>query len=103
FPWRALTCQHDHLDVTCDDAVTLYTQYSTQWDALGHYGQFFDADGDGEAEKVYYNGFRGGEHLVGPATENDAPQAKALGIEKLAESCAQGRGTLVDLHAVYGR
>jgi hypothetical protein len=57
FPWRALTCQHDHLDVTCDDAVTLYTQYSTQWDALCHYGQFFDADGDGEAEKVYYNGF----------------------------------------------
>jgi len=30
FPWRSMTCNHDHLDVTCDDAVTLFTQYSTQ-------------------------------------------------------------------------
>ncbi|ETR76934.1 cyclase [Afipia sp. P52-10] len=103
FPWRALTCQHDHLDVTCDDAVTLFTQYSTQWDALSHYGQFFDADGDGEAEKVYYNGFRAEEHIISPAEGSDEPRAKALGIQNLAETCAQGRGTMVNLHAVYGR
>jgi hypothetical protein len=103
FPWRALTCQHDHLDVTCDDAVTLYTQYSTQWDALCHYGQFFDADGDGEAEKVYYNGFRAEEHIISPTEGSDEPRAKALGIQNLAETCAQGRGAMVNLHAVYGR
>jgi hypothetical protein len=90
FPWRTLTCQHDHLDVTCDDAVTLYTQYSTQWDALCHYGQFFDADGDGEAEKVYYNGFRAEEHIISPEEGSDEPRAKALGIQNLAETCAQG-------------
>jgi len=49
-----------YCDVVSDDAVTLYTQYSTQWDALSHVGMRFDADGDGEAEKVYYNGYRGG-------------------------------------------
>ncbi len=26
-------------------------------------GSLFDADGDGEPEIVYYNGFRGGEHI----------------------------------------
>ena len=25
-------------DVSCDDAVLLHTQYSTQWDALAHIG-----------------------------------------------------------------
>src|SRR5690606_27502974 len=44
-------------DVVNDDAVTIYTQYSTQWDSLAHVGQEFDADGDGVAEMVFYNGF----------------------------------------------
>ena len=47
-------------DVISDDAVLLHTQYSTQWDALSHVGAQFDADGDGVAETVYYNGWRGG-------------------------------------------
>ncbi|HZW46134.1 MAG TPA: cyclase family protein, partial [Microvirga sp.] len=47
-------------DIVSDDAVLLYTQYSTQWDGLSHVGQLFDADGDGMVEKVYYNGYRGG-------------------------------------------
>jgi hypothetical protein len=54
------------VDVVCDDAVTIYTQYSTQWDAFAHVGQNFDADGDGTPEPVYYNGFRGGIDVVGP-------------------------------------
>ncbi len=102
FPWRLMTCQQDHLDVTCDDAVTLFTQYSTQWDALSHYGQFFDADDDGEAEMVYYNGYRAGEHIVGPKEGSDEPRSNALGIQNLAEATVQGRGTLVNLHAEYG-
>jgi kynurenine formamidase len=88
-------------DVISDDAVFLYTQYSTQWDALGHAGQRFDADGDGLAEACYYNGFRAGEHLVGPA--EGGPRANALGIENLATAGVQGRGVLVDLESIYGR
>ncbi|GMG84936.1 cyclase family protein [Paralimibaculum aggregatum] len=91
-------------DVISDDAVLLFTQYSTQWDALGHVGSMFDADGDGVAEKVYYNGYRAGVEIVGP---DDAPAedpgAGALGIENLAETAVQGRGVLVDLETPYGR
>lgn len=56
----------DNFDVVSDDAVLLCTQYSTQWDSLAHVGQHFDADGDGVAEAVYYNGYRAGEHVKGP-------------------------------------
>lgn len=89
-------------DIMCDDGVVLYTQFSTQWDSLAHVGALFDADGDGIAEKVYYNGWRGGEHLIGP-DQPGGPYAKALGIEQLGGFGAQGRGVLVDLHAIYGR
>ncbi|MEM1307672.1 MAG: cyclase family protein, partial [Pseudomonadota bacterium] len=34
----------DLIDVVNDDRVVLHTQYSTQWDALSHVGQLFDAD-----------------------------------------------------------
>jgi hypothetical protein len=102
-PYRTVTGVHEHTDVTCDDAVTLYTQYSTQWDALLHMGSLFDADGDGKPEKVYYNGFRGDEDIAAPAAGDDRPRVRALGIDKLAEAGVQGRGTLVDLHAVHGR
>ena len=90
-----------YIDAVCDDAVTLFTQYSTQWDALSHVGQHFDADGDGVAEVVYYNGYRGGESVLGPESE-DGPGAKALGIERMAVVGVQGRGVLVDLEAVFG-
>src|SRR3712207_7242383 len=53
-------------DVMCDDLVVLHTQYSTQWDAFGHAGSHFDADGDGTAERVFYNGWRAGTDVVGP-------------------------------------
>jgi kynurenine formamidase len=89
-------------DVCNDDAVLLHTQYSTQWDALSHMGYPFDADDDGRAEIVFYNGYRAGEHILGPA-QDGGPRAASLGIENLAWTGAQGRGVLVDLHARYGR
>jgi kynurenine formamidase len=90
-------------DIVSDDAVLLYTQYSTQWDGLSHVGQLFDADGDGMVEKVYYNGYRGGIDIVGPDDAAEALGAKALGIEQLATSGVQGRGVLVDLESRHGR
>jgi hypothetical protein len=46
-------------DVLCDDAVALSLQYSTQWNAFAHIGSRFDANGDGNAETLFYNGYRG--------------------------------------------
>lgn len=89
------------IDIGCDDAVTLYLQYSTQWDALSHIGARFDANGDGIDEIVYYNGYRANEDIVG-SSQDEGPRAHKLGIEHLAESGIQGRGVLVDLYAVYG-
>ena len=98
-------------DVVCDDLVVLTLQYSTQWDSFAHIGSQFDADGDGKAEIVFYNGFRAGEH-VKPAQEStgaepwakfEGARADALGIENLAEHGAQGRGVMIDLHHHYGR
>ena len=100
-----------HTDVVCDDVVLLTLQYSTQWDSLAHIGSRFDADGDGKAEIVFYNGYRAGEHIK-PAAENaqaeswakfEGARADALGIQNLAEHGAQGRGVMIDLHAHFGR
>jgi hypothetical protein len=88
-------------DVTNDDRVMIYTQYSTQWDALAHMGSLFDADGDGKPEMVFYNGYRAGEHLIGP--DAGGPRAAALGIENMAATAVQGRGVMVNLHAIHGR
>src|SRR5262249_47386628 len=52
-----------YTDVMCDDVVLLTLQYSSQWDSFAHAGSRFDADGDGVAEPVFYNGFRGGEDI----------------------------------------
>jgi len=98
-------------DVICDDQVLMALQYSTQWDSFAHVGSRFDADGDGKAEIVFYNGFRAGEHIV-PAAENpqsepwsrfEGTEAKALGIQGLAEHGVQGRGVLIDLHHHFKR
>ncbi|MDF2096618.1 cyclase family protein [Aquibaculum arenosum] len=100
-------------DVISDDAVLLHTQYSSQWDALSHVGALFDADGDGEAEVVYYNGWRGGEDVIGPANAHEhaesgacspfeGVEAKRLGIDKMAAKVVQGRGVLVDLRHHLG-
>ncbi|WP_416896780.1 MAG: cyclase family protein [Minwuia sp.] len=107
FPLHKLDQQNT--DVVSDDQVTICLQYSTQWDALSHVGSFYDADGDGADEKVYFNGYRAGEHVVGPqsydgeATNGDAPAARRLGIQNFAEHGMQGRGVLIDLEAHVGR
>jgi len=71
--------------VVNDDIVTLHTQYSTQWDAFAHVGSQFDADGDGKAEVVYYNGMYPGPDVA-----------------EMAEACIVGRGVMIDLHRRFG-
>lgn len=101
-------------DVICDDAVLLFLQYSTQIDSFAHVGSWFDADGDGVEEKVYYNGYRGDVDICGPkrydslaagGAEHDCGEhggARELGIEKFAFHGMQGRGVMVDLRAHFG-
>lgn len=110
YPLR-LDGHHDHAtDVICDDTVILTLQYSTQWDSFAHVGQLFDADDDGRAEMVYYNGYRANEHVIGPVDwlEDGAELAagpigaRALGIDTMAVSCVQGRGVMIDLQAHLG-
>ena len=99
------------VDVVCDDIVEMTLQYSTQWDSLAHVGQLFDADGDGTPEIVFYNGFRAGEHIVGPVDYRGSQPvergehvgALALGIDNLAAHPVQGRGVMIDLEAHLGR
>lgn len=99
----AMRCEDPLLtDVFSDDEVTLSTQYSTHWDALSHGGQTFDADGDGEAEKVFYNGFNADLDLAGAPDEPYAG-ARRLGIENMAARCVQGRAVMIDLEAHFGR
>ncbi|MCB1005054.1 MAG: cyclase family protein [Acidimicrobiales bacterium] len=92
-----------YVDVWADDVVTLSLQYSTQWDSLAHVGAEFDADGDGTEEAVYYNGYRAGVDLVGPADDAAGDGsghrcfAHHLGLEHMAAHGVQGRGVLVDL------
>ncbi|MFJ1301594.1 cyclase family protein [Pseudomonadota bacterium AL_CKDN230030165-1A_HGKHYDSX7] len=109
FPLRKLN--PDAVDVLSDDQVLLSMQYSTQWDSLAHVGALFDANGDGEPELVYYNGFRAGIDVVGPmdgdhigcGCNSGGPSAALkIGIENLAEKGMQGRGVLVDLARHYG-
>lgn len=99
-------------DVVCDEVLLMNTQYSTQWDSLAHMGSRFDADGDGEAESVFYNGFRASVDVRPGHTDLQAPQpwarfpdpnAGPLSIANLAEHGAQGRGVLIDLDKHIGR
>lgn len=103
----------DHADIVSDDLVVMHLQYSTQWDSLAHVGQLFDADGDGLPEPRYYNGYRPDHDVLGPADDADAgvprpgdtrstSQARALGIQNMAERCVQGRAVMIDLHAHVG-
>lgn len=84
-----------------DDAVLLHTQYSTQWDSLAHWGEWFDAYGDGREEMMYYNGYRAGEHVRAPAGDRP-PEAQALGVETLAVTGVQGRAVVVSLVEHFG-
>lgn len=107
-------------DIVSDDLVVLHTQFSTQWDAFGHVGAHFDADGDGDAEVVYYNGWRADRDIVAPtdphraglsslsdvsgAEEGDAStfDAGPVDISHLARHGVQGRAVLIDLDEHFG-
>ena len=97
-------------DVLCDDQVTMALQYSTQWDSFAHVGAFFDVNDDGKSEKVYYNGYRANEHVIGPfdyRPEGDVPMegpygALALDISNFARKGVQGRGVMIDLKKHFG-
>ncbi len=100
-------------DVLSDDMVVLSLQYSTQWDGFAHVGSLFDANADGVPEPLYYNGFAAGVDVLGPLLVRDTgmptqessgstSNAKALGIEGMAQNGVQGRGVMLDLHAHYG-
>jgi kynurenine formamidase len=92
-----------YVDVWADDKVTLWLQYSTQWDSLAHVGAEFDVDGSGVEVPVYYNGYRAGVDIVGPQADaagdgtGHMSFAKHLGLEHMAFHGVQGRGVLIDL------
>jgi hypothetical protein len=87
-------------DVGSDEAVMLYTQYSTHWDGFPHKGSLFDADGDGRAEKVYYNGYQIVDE-AGRGTQGGLG-AINLSVAGMAETGVQGRGVLIDLRHHLG-
>ena len=112
FPFERMDRQNS--DIVSDDLVIMSLQYSTQWDSFAHVGAWFDADGDGTPEKVYYNGYRGDEDICGPkrydslaagGMEHDCGEhggARQLGIENFAVKGMQGRGVVANLRAHYG-
>lgn len=112
FCWSYETEDAQLTDVVCDDVLLMNTQYSTQWDSLAHMGSRFDADGDGQAEAVFYNGFRAGSDIraaqedaaaVAPWARYPGPSAERLGIEHLAVHGVQGRAVMLDLERHVGR
>lgn len=82
-----------------DDCVTLYNQYSTQWDSLAHIGCWFDANNTGERQITYYNGYTS-DDITAPEVRgaNEIP----LGIHSMAAAAVQGRGVMVDLLSHLG-
>ncbi len=112
FCWSYASEDPGLTDVVCDEVMVMSTQYSTQWDGLAHMGGRFDADGDGEAEAVFYNGFRAGVDIHpgidDPLAHDDwarypDPDGNALGVANLAAHGVQGRGVLIDLERHIGR
>ena len=87
-------------DVGSDEAVMLHTQYSTHWDGFPHKGSLFDANGDGQAEKVYYNGFSIVDQS-GRGTQGELG-AVNLSIAGAAQTGVQGRGVMIDLRHHFG-
>jgi len=89
-----------YTDVGSDEAIMLYSQYSTHWDGFAHKGTQFDADGDAVAEKVSYNGFRlvdgAGRGLYGELG------AVALSVAEMAATGVQGRAVMLDLRHHFG-
>ena len=70
--------QPEAVDVLSDDQVTLSMQYSTQWDGLCHVGALFDIQGDGQARRVYYNGYAAGVDVFGGADPDTSNAARPV-------------------------
>ena len=94
--------------VLSDDLAVLHLQYSTQWDAIAHYGVPFDADGKGE-KLYFYNGFTGAS-TKGPKAVEDAgfglkttSHLGPLSVDAISQVPLQTRAILVDLERAYGR
>lgn len=113
FPMRNI--HEGATDILNDDLVLLHTQYSTQWDAFGHAGSLFDANGDGVPEPVFYNGYRAGVEVVGTEEAKDCGipveplgdhtstvNLGPVGIGALASRPVQGRAVLVDFAYHFG-
>ncbi|MBR8657360.1 cyclase family protein [Achromobacter sp. Marseille-Q0513] len=101
--------QEGAVDVLSDDQATLSLQYSTQWDGLSHVGALFDVQGDGQARRVYYNGYAAGVDVLGggdPGADACCPPgasyARRLSVSRYAEKGMQGRGVLLDLARAFG-
>jgi len=91
-------------DLFSDQRASLSLQYSTHRDGLAHVGQCFDANGDGEPEGLYYNGFRADIHIAASAQgAKTFDGAQRLGIEHMAVTGVQGRGVMIDIRAHFGR
>ncbi|MGH8733251.1 MAG: diguanylate cyclase, partial [Burkholderiales bacterium] len=109
FNFHTKTINPLFVDVASDDRVILTLQYSTQWDTLAHVGGFFDADGDGVPEPLYYNGFKAGIDVIGPQPDagrdgcGHLSYAHKLGVENMAAKAIQGRAVMVDLEKHFGR
>lgn len=100
---HAFADDYNTTDVACDDKITMYLQYSTQWDSLAHIGSRFDADGDGTPEMVFYNGYRAESDFLHPGqTEDGQSRACRLGIESMASHGVQGRGVMIDVRRHHG-
>lgn len=112
FAWSYASEDASLTDVVCGELLLMNTQYSIQGDSLAHVGSRFEADADGIAEAVFYNGFRAGEHVhaaredpdtVAPWARFPGPCTGRLSIENLAEHGVQGCGVLIDLEHHLGR
>ena len=91
-----------YCDVGCDDAVTLCTQYSTQWDSFAHIGAEFDLGENGEVEFCFYNGFTAHRDIRPPEARGD-DLSMPLGVDRFAEKAIQSRGVLLDVAHHFGR
>jgi kynurenine formamidase len=87
-------------DVSSDEAVLLYSQYSTQWDGFAHKGSLFDVDGTGTPKKVFYNGWEIVDES-GSGTHGELG-AHHVSIANMATTGVQGRGVLIDLQHHFG-
>jgi kynurenine formamidase len=112
FCWSYQSEDPELTDVVTDDVVLMTLQYSTQWDSVAHIGSHFDADGDGVAEAVFYNGYRAGQDVrpgiedpkaAQPWARYPEPDAGPLSIANLAEHGAQGVGVMIDIEHHIGR